>query len=181
LPKLGKSFLAVVLIAVKADNFHGRARRDLRGYLAATPLQRSEFGYDRSGIKFARVLTGSKSMSALGLGEIDMEIKVTFDRGKFVFSPDPAVVKRGSLVNWNFQAIGIAYPKLEWTVYFSKGTPFRQGIRFVAGTSEVRGQHAGASPPMTAEDPGDYKYGVRLVDTANQKTLGDDDPRLIVE
>lgn len=111
-----------------------------------------------------------------------MEIKVKFDHGKFTFLPDPAIVRRGTLVNWRFQANGLPFPQLEWVVYFNEGSPFRgQGAQIVVDTPAVDGQHIGTSPEMSADDPGDYKYGVRVVDATNQQTLGDDDPRLIVK
>lgn len=109
-----------------------------------------------------------------------MEINVKFDHGKLTFSPDPAVVQRGTPVNWRFQAYGLSFPQLRWVVYFDKGSPFR-GDHFIVDTPAVGGQHIGASSKMSADDPGEYKYGVRVVETTNQKTLGNDDPELIVK
>ena len=42
------------------------------------------------------------------------------------------------------------------------------------------GQHVGTSPIITADAPGDYKYGVHLEDVDDNRALGDEDPRLIV-
>jgi hypothetical protein len=111
-----------------------------------------------------------------------MEIKVSFNHGKLTFSPDPAIVRRGTIVNWRFQTSVGTFPKLRWIVYFNKGSPFRvQNPLFVADTSSAQGQHIGTSGQMSADDPGDYKYGVRVIDSSIHETIGDDDPRLIVE
>jgi hypothetical protein len=120
-------------------------------------------------------------MSAPIWGRIDMEIKVTFDHGRLTFSPDPAIVRRGTLVSWRFQTNELPFPQLQWVVYFNKGSPFRdQGDQFITDTPVFGGKHIVTSPEMSADDPGDYKYGVRVVNSANQHELGDDDPRLIV-
>src|SRR5262249_37300509 len=111
-----------------------------------------------------------------------MEIKVTLDRGRLTFSPDPAVVQRGSLVSWSFRAIAEGQGSLRWIVYFGKGSPFRgQDDHFVTDTPPVEGRHVGASREMSADEPGEYKYGVRVVDPASPAPLADDDPWLIVK
>lgn len=40
--------------------------------------------------------------------------------------------------------------------------------------------HQGAMGPVTAEVPGEYKYGVKVEDPQSREILGDDDPKLIV-
>ena len=40
--------------------------------------------------------------------------------------------------------------------------------------------HQGVVGPVRAEEPGEYKYGVRVLDGDTGEPLGDDDPRLIV-
>jgi hypothetical protein len=110
-----------------------------------------------------------------------MEIWVTFDNGKLVCSPDTAQVQRGTLVTWRFRANGLTIPLLRWTVYFNHGSPFGgHGNQFITDTNPVGGQHTKTTGSMSADDPGDYKYGVRVVDSVKQTTLADDDPRLIV-
>jgi hypothetical protein len=111
-----------------------------------------------------------------------MEIRVTFVGGKLIFSPDPARVQRGEPVSWSFEALDhLTIPQLRWTVYFSKGSPFReQGSEFITDTPTIEGGQVGTSAAMSAYDPGNYKYGVRVVDPLNRDTLGDDDPVLIV-
>ena len=108
-----------------------------------------------------------------------MEIKVRFDHGQLIFSPDPAIVQRKTLVSWKFQSNALPSRQLQWIAYFDKGSPFRgQGTQFITDTPA--GQQIGTSPAMSADDPGDYKYGVRVVDPVNHQVLGDDDPWLIV-
>jgi hypothetical protein len=110
-----------------------------------------------------------------------MEIWVLFDKGKVTFMPDPAIVERGTPVVWRFQASGINPSRLRWEVYFDNKSPFRGlGKLLITDTASSSGQHAGASGGRTADVPGDFKYGVRVVDTVARKTLSDDDPRLIV-
>jgi hypothetical protein len=123
-------------------------------------------------------------MSA-SLGENHIEITVTFDHGGLVFSPDPAIVRRGEAVSWRFQASTLPASPLQWTVYFNKGSPFHAQDhshihQFTARTPSVGRQQIATSQAMSADDPGEYKYGVRVVDAINQTTLGDDDPWLIV-
>lgn len=112
-----------------------------------------------------------------------MDIKVTFDHGKLVFDPDPAYVYRGELVSWIFHAnaVGTLGTPLRWSVYLQHGSPFRRQVTdFIADTLPSQGRHSGTAGGMPADDPGDYKYGVRLDDLINKVTLADDDPRLIV-
>jgi len=110
-----------------------------------------------------------------------MEIKVKYENGKLYFWPDPVHVQRGELVSWSFQAGALANP-LQWVVYFDHGSPFPgQAKQFVAETTPVGGQHAGTTSVAPAEERGDYKYGGRVVDTAERVNLADDDPRLIVD
>ena len=118
-----------------------------------------------------------------------MEISVEFDGRRWRYSPDPAIVDRGTLISWKFQNTTLTTPAIRWTAYFVHGSPFRaQGIRFFTTTLPTLRQqagrivavHAGITVAVTAYDPGDYKYGVRAEDTMNRVGLGDDDPRLIV-
>ena len=111
----------------------------------------------------------------------NMEIWVSFDDGKLSSSPDPARVQQGTPVTWRFLAGELGISQLRWVVYFTYKHPFGdQGSQFVTNTDLVGRQHTGSTGAMSADDPGDYKYGVRLVDSRDQKTLADDDPRLVV-
>jgi hypothetical protein len=112
---------------------------------------------------------------------IDVEIWVEFDGAKWRISPDPAAVPRGTLVTWRFQASKVTAQQVRWEVYFSHGSPFKgQSIAFTTTTGLSAGQHAGTTGAMSADTPGDYKYGVRAQDPVTQNALGDDDPRLVV-
>jgi hypothetical protein len=110
-----------------------------------------------------------------------MEIWVEFDGNQFRISPDPAVVNSGTPVIWKFQSNTLSNQRIRWEVYFSRGSPFHdQGDRFTTTTTRTFGQHAGATGAMSADDPGDYKYGVRAIDLPSRMLLGDDDPYLEV-
>jgi hypothetical protein len=120
-----------------------------------------------------------------------VEIRIEFDKGKWRVSPDPAEVPRGTRVWWRFQSNDLRARRVRWTVYFANGYPFAPGnqLGVLIGdrvalstdtTKQQDGQHAGTSPEITADAPGDYKYGVRAEDLDEGQQLGDDDPRLIV-
>lgn len=113
-----------------------------------------------------------------------MEIWVEFDGAKWSFSPDPAVVSRGTLITWRFRSVALAVPQIPqilWTVYFAHGSPFgTQGTQFFTTTANFPGQQTGTTGSVVAIDPGDYKYGVRAQNLSNKNMLGDDDPRLVV-
>ena len=40
--------------------------------------------------------------------------------------------------------------------------------------------HRAITEPIAVEDPGDYKYGIRVENAENNEMIGDEDPRLIV-
>jgi hypothetical protein len=109
-----------------------------------------------------------------------MEIWVEFENGKWRISPDPAVVVPGTLVSWRFRSDSIHSPRAFWTVHFEQRSPFRNRAHsIIVRTEEKDGQHAGATEPVPVDDEGDYKYAVRAADQF-EKTIGDEDPRLIV-
>jgi len=110
-----------------------------------------------------------------------MEIWVEFNGKDWRTTPDPAVVKRGELVSWRFQANGVHNRPIRWLIYFDKRSPFgRQGNRLSTTTVPRSDQHVGMTEAKAADEPGEYKYGVRAEDLQEEVTLGDDDPRLIV-
>lgn len=78
-------------------------------------------------------------------------------------------------------AAALAMP-LQWVLYLNHGSPFRsQDTEFITDTRPIQGQHTGRTRGMSADDPGEYKYGVRIDDPINNLTLADDDPKLIVD
>jgi hypothetical protein len=107
------------------------------------------------------------------------EIRVNLSDTRLLILPDPAIVKVGDKLIWK---LGSDLPvKMKWTVYFHHKSPFarEEGYphRFEA-SEEARSAKLG---PFSAEDPGDYKYGIRVDDPANGKKLADDDPLLVVQ
>jgi hypothetical protein len=104
--------------------------------------------------------------------------------------PDPAIVHVGDRVEWRLLLFPADFPPfsrrrdpfrigpVKWIVYFRNEQPF--------GRDRTREMSASASPGEpgsvnfgTAESPGDYKYGVRLIDAQGEQ-ISDDDPFLIV-
>jgi hypothetical protein len=50
----------------------------------------------------------------------------------------------------------------------------------LTGTPEIIADHQAATDALRADEPGDYKYGVRVEDAESGEVIGDDDPVLIV-
>ncbi len=101
------------------------------------------------------------------------------------------MIPRGTSLLWRFRSDHLDVRRLRWTIYFYEGHPFSYGGRVTPilvesleiATETFRqpdGQHVGTSPDVTADMPGDYKYGVRLKDLDEDRELGDEDPHLIV-
>jgi hypothetical protein len=119
-----------------------------------------------------------------------MEIWVEFANGKLSVSPETVRIPRGTSVTWRFRAEDPNYRGLRWTIYFRESHPFARpfdpgicgpfALNISVDTLPRDGQHAGASPAVSADEPGHYKYGVRLDDPAEGQELGDEDPYLIV-
>jgi hypothetical protein len=95
-------------------------------------------------------------------------VSVSYLNGKLEV-PSSMQVKRGARVAWRVRSDR----RLRWTVYFDHGTPFD------ATTGEVVAESADVVLG-TADEPGGYKYGVRVTDPQSDAVLGDDDPYLIV-
>lgn len=99
------------------------------------------------------------------------------------FNPDPALVRTGDSVVWHVRYVGGEDP-IEITVYFRSRSPFKsfpQGFELHnvvdPGSGGVR---EGSLDGGRVDEPGDYKYGIRLVNKKTQQTLSDDDPWLKV-
>jgi hypothetical protein len=91
-------------------------------------------------------------------------------------------VKVGEEVAWELffdsQQSNFRAP-LIWTIYFLDKHPF--------GSPPGREWSQRTEPDQkvfldigTAREPGDYKYGVRIINAETCKEISDDDPRLIV-
>lgn len=106
--------------------------------------------------------------------------------------PEKTVVRMGDEIVWRCRAE--TQDKAQWTIYFHHKSPFTKEIGYpdrfeaseVARTKEIDRFEAPELArtvelgPFVANEPGDYKYGVRAdnLDTGSQ--LADDDPYLIV-
>lgn len=96
--------------------------------------------------------------------------------------PDPAIVHVGDRVAWelffdsprrNFRS------PLLWIIYFREKHAFRNhyGSEWQQRSEPNQKVIVDAGK---AEEHGDYKYGVRIINAETGKELSDDDPRLIV-
>jgi hypothetical protein len=93
-------------------------------------------------------------------------------------APDPAHVTLGEAVTWHVRLYPTHDLDLECKIYFDADNPFNSSY---GGTLTLR-LNAGTVALLRggpAQEPGDYKYGVRISTTMGV-TLSDDDPRLIV-
>jgi hypothetical protein len=113
-----------------------------------------------------------------------MEIWVEFDSStkKFRTMPDPAIVSKGTPVNWRFRTDNTEGPaRIRWSVYFHNGSPFgTYTIDIPTFSGRITGQHIALTATMFADDPGDYKYGVKAENASTGALLGEDDPKLEV-
>jgi len=100
-------------------------------------------------------------------------------------SPDPAFVPRGQQIRWVFAVMdkSITQTRLGWKIYFDGANPFNaKGGASFDWTSPYfsSGLEDSSIIPGEANAPGDYKYGIQVVDIRHGQVLGDDDPYLIV-
>ena len=97
--------------------------------------------------------------------------------------PGVVFVPRWMRISWRVeQEIPLPNP-LRWEVYFDHGSPFHNRKKPAVIDTEPsndNGRHSGETKPERAEEDGDYKYGVRVIDLKGDKVLSDDDPYLIV-
>ena len=88
--------------------------------------------------------------------------------------PDPATVAVGENVAWVAYYDSPDAETVEWTVYFSGSSPFPGW--WSPGSVKTGPRQTGRLEAGSAQSPGDYKYGVRLVSVQNEQLLSDDDP-----
>src|SRR5437588_9211485 len=106
---------------------------------------------------------------------------VKFPGRQLLMHPDPAVLHVGDKVAWQVLAdskILATKGRLRWTIYFKPdqhpfASPSSQWDR------EVRPGESGTIEAGTAKKPGDFKYGIRIVDSETGEQVSDDDPILI--
>jgi hypothetical protein len=114
-----------------------------------------------------------------------MVISLIGSAGKrLIIEPDPAYAHVGSKVEWRL-SFDKNYPHpIEWVVYFGHATPFKEKEwKAVTGLQTVPPSpagHEGSIAAGTADESGEYKYGVRIVNANTGEALSDDDPILIV-
>lgn len=120
-----------------------------------------------------------------------MEIWIEFNDGKWRITPDPAKIKRGTPILWRFKADNLNARLVRWTIHFDNRHPFAiianrrpaLATRLAIATETFRlpdGQHVGTSPTIATDEAGHYKYSVRSEDIDEERTLGEEDPMLIV-
>jgi hypothetical protein len=105
------------------------------------------------------------------------KISVSIETGKVIVSPDPAVVDAGTSVEWRFEVDPGLPPSLTLEVYFSAASP--------TGWSSERAIYSKSRSPSpiigaVAQQPGDYKYGVKASNHETNEVIADDDPYLVV-
>jgi len=98
--------------------------------------------------------------------------------------PDPALVKVGDNVIWELSlASDRDLVSAEWVIYFRDKNPFNRANSIEWGLlTEATGadEHKLMFDAGPTREPGDFKYGVRIMNVKTGKQLSDDDPRLIV-
>lgn len=109
-----------------------------------------------------------------------MDIYVEYQNSNWSIKPDPATVKLGEKVTWLLSWPNSPKRLVRWTVYFG---PFRElDLQTTTGnpTSVGNTNHSGVIGPFVAEDPGEYKYGISVMDAETDVDIDDEDPKLIV-
>jgi hypothetical protein len=115
---------------------------------------------------------------------------------QLIVRPDPAIVSIGEDIAWALffdgpeQSFGRGRHwdvPLQWRIYFSSANPFGDRSRGVWTQTTARLQPddntrapRGILAAAPAQEPGDYKYGVRISNARTGERLSDDDPLLIV-
>lgn len=103
--------------------------------------------------------------------------------------PEIAVVRRGTEVHWQINNVlpkQYQFPVLRWEIYFDNRSPFtRKGDPFAIETgliwnSEKESRHSGTVNAGTADEDGEFKYGIRVIDVRGSNLLSDEDPMLVI-
>jgi hypothetical protein len=136
-----------------------------------------------------------------------MDITVTFQEGRWVTDPNPAIVAIGTKVRWIVRAPRSEIQRLRWTIKFAARSPFHgdsqslnletnnthlgrnganlfrefvQRLRDLGLTEDALVDHRGTTPAQPTEEPGQYKYDLRVENAENDELVGGEDPVLIV-
>ena len=120
-----------------------------------------------------------------------MDVQIIFDGRYWKTSPDPVEVKVGEPLRWMISGVNCPFPHLRWTIYFYKGAPFApwqtafatltHAVDKEGKLTEQGGDHKGEIKSPESQNPGEFKYGVKVENADDGVTLGDDDPKLIVK
>jgi len=137
-----------------------------------------------------------------------MDITITFDKDRWTIDPEPAIVTRGTEIRWVFRAPKSQFRNLRWVIRFSKTSPFRDVYEVRVKTTntgfgtynpvqdsvrktleslglgqEADFDHRGSTKPVTAENPGDHKYVVRVDNDDTNSEIASEDPivRVVAE
>lgn len=102
-------------------------------------------------------------------------IDVTVQRGHIAVLPDPAVVIKGTLVEWHI-AVLPQLPPIEFELYFADRSPTHWSRKRMALPRHSVPKVISA----VADDSGEFKYGVKAIDLDSKQVIADDDPYLIV-
>jgi len=123
---------------------------------------------------------------------IKINVEITEQGDKLLRISERTRVPQNSIVQWNIIGLHKYFnrPKfgrgggLIFTLYFSDTTPFRWKRQFIQLYDSYIFPHYPYSVIRLAEDvadeKGDFKYGVSITESASEKILYDEDPRLIV-
>jgi len=121
---------------------------------------------------------------------IRINIELTRNREKLLIIPERVEVPQFSVVEWNiinvdrdlYPILG-RYGSLVFTLYFENNSPFRWKRQFIQ-IFEPRFEPFLSKTIRLVEDvadeKGDFKYGVKVVDAEKNETIYDEDPLLIV-
>ena len=132
-----------------------------------------------------------------------MDITVTFNNGRWVTDPSPAIVAVGTKVRWILRAPEQETRTLLWKVSFVGNFPFgeqHETLKIKTQKADRRQQsdnafeflrqlnldedvwlnHRGITETQFANRPGEFKYDLIVQDAETGERIGDDDPWLIV-
>ena len=116
-----------------------------------------------------------------------MNICIMGSIGRTRTEPEHAEVAVGESVQWSIAVTG-EIRSVEWEVYFDGGSPFWRRSYRVTTEAELLtippvtdgGVHVGRIDAGIADEPGEYKYGVKATSEATGRQLSDDAPYIIV-
>jgi hypothetical protein len=112
---------------------------------------------------------------ATAMGRLRARVKVIIKPGAIHVEPDRLEVTAGTIVEWHFES-QVRDEGVDVTIHFRNKSPFPWNEE----KRRLPKQQPTGVVAAPAEDPGDYKYGVRARGDSTQQAVGDVDPWLIV-